>query len=300
MARIDIPGFLTLSALVASSWTLQSRAAQDLPDPQAVVAQVAERLAAYYERAQRLICTERSTVVPIDEHWSTQGFARTVESELRVDIDAADGETLPEPRVKRKILKVNGREPRERDATGRAGCTDPPPLATEPLAFLLPSNRGDYRFTAIRPARERDRPALVIEFTSPRRGHLELIEDELGHDECFDWKGPLAIAGRLWVDAETYAVLRLERHLAGPADIRVPPTLERKYAFPLWLTIDRDDLWVTFAEVDFTGPTEVLLLPQSIESRTMIRSGLQSTRRTQIFSDYRRFLTGGRVVKGQD
>jgi len=291
--------FLILSTIVACCWTLESRDADDLPDPLSVVAQVAERLAAYYERAQRLICTERSTVVPIDEHWSTQGFARTVESELRVDIDAADGHALPEPRVKRRILKVNGREPRARDATSRAGCTDPPPLATEPLAFLLPSNRDRYRFTAVRKARERDRPALVIDFTSPRRGDPELVEDELGHDDCFDWKGPLAVSGRLWVDAETHAVLRLEQHLAGPTNVRVPRALERKFGFPLWLTIDRDDLWVSFAEVAFAGPPEVLLLPESIESRTMVRSGLQSTRRTQVFSDYRRFLTEGKVIKAR-
>src|SRR5215207_6675245 len=123
------PRFLILSAMVVCGWTLESRAADDLPDPSSVVAQVAQRLAEYYDRAHRLICTERSTVVPIDDHWTIQGFARTVESELHVDIDAANGDALPEPLVRRKVLKVNGREPRERDATGRAGCTDPPPLA---------------------------------------------------------------------------------------------------------------------------------------------------------------------------
>src|SRR5215218_1462921 len=178
MARIDIRGLLFFSAFVAGGWTLESRAADDLQDPLSVVAQVGERLAAYYERAQRLICTERSTVLPIDEHWGAQGFSRTVEAELHLDIDAANGQTLPEPRVRRKILKVNGREPRERDATGRAGCTDPPPLATEPLAFLLPANRDRYRFTAVRTARERDRAALVIDFTSPRIGDPQLVEDE--------------------------------------------------------------------------------------------------------------------------
>jgi hypothetical protein len=301
MGRIDIAKSGRAACLIlwltTCGWTLESHSRDDLPDPSAVVAQVAERLAAYYDRAQRLICTERSTVVPIDEHWTTQGFARTVESELHVDVDAGNGTALPEPRVKRKILRVNGRAPRERDATARAGCTDPPPLATEPLAFLLPSNRDRYRFTAVRKTSERDRPALVIDFTSSQRGELQLVEDELGHDDCFDWKGPLPVSGRLWVDAATHAVLRLERHLAGPTDIRVPRALERKYGFPLWLTIDRDDLWVTFAEVAFTEPAEVLLLPQSIESRTMIRSGLQSTRRTQLFSDYRRFLTEGKVIR---
>ena len=166
-----------------------------------------------------------------------------------------------------------------------------------PLAFVLSSHRGDYRFTVVRTAREHDRPALVIDFTSPRRGDPILIKDEFGHDDCFDWKGPLAVSGRLWVDAETHAVLRLERHLAGPTDVRVPPPLQRTFGFERWLTIDRDDLWIRFTEVTFTEPTEVLLLPESIESQTIIRSGLQSTRRRQVFSDYRRFLTEGRVIK---
>lgn len=291
--------FLILTALVTGSWTLEPRAAEDLPDPLTVVAQVAERLADYYQRAQHLICTERSTVVPILERSNEPGFARTVESELRVDIEAADSDAPPKPRIRRRILRVNGREPRERDATSRAGCTDPPPFATEPLAFLLPPHRDDYRFTAVRRGHERDRPALVIDFTSPRRGDPILIEDELGHDDCFDWKGPLAVSGRLWVDTETHAVLRLERHLAGPTDVRVPPPLQRNFGFSLWLTIERDDLWIRFTEVPFTEPAEVLLLPQSIESRTVIRSGLQSTRRTQVFSDYRRFLTGGKVIRAR-
>jgi hypothetical protein len=39
-----------------------------------------------------------------------------------------------------------------------------------------------------------------------------------------------------------------------------------------------------------------LLLPESIHSFTVIRGGLQSTRRHQAFSDYKRFVTAGRVL----
>ena len=38
-----------------------------------------------------------------------------------------------------------------------------------------------------------------------------------------------------------------------------------------------------------------MLLPESIESLTMVRTGLQSTRRTQVFSNYRRFLVSSRL-----
>jgi len=274
----------------------------DRPDVGALIAQVGERVAVYYQRAQRLVCLERSTVVPIGADWSMQGFARTIESELRVEIDAASGNSLPDPRVSRKIQRVNGREPRDRDRTDRSGCTDPTPLSPEPLAFLLPGRRDEYNFTAVRDGRERNRVALLIDFTtSPtvrRAGRPELIEDEHGHDDCFDWTGPVAINGRLWVDAQTRDVLRLERHMAGPTDVRVPGPLQRKYRFPSWLTIDRDDLTMRYKEVAFTDPDDVMLLPESIESITVLRSALQSIRRTQVFSEYRRFLTGSRIIKG--
>ena len=288
---------LVIAAFVASASTVYTGGARDSVDVGALVADVSERVAAYYQRAQRLICVERSTVIPIDRDWALQGFARTVESELRLEVDAIDGATLAEPRVTRAVRRVNGREPRERDRVDRSGCTDPTPLSPEPLAFLLPDRRGEYRFTAVRDARERDRDALVIDFASPRRsGHPVLIEDEHGHDDCFDWKGPIATTGRVWVDAATHDVLRIERRMAGPTDVRIPFALQRRYGFPdAWVTIDRDDETIRYKEVTFSDPNEVLLLPESIESISVIRTGLQSTRRTQVFSDYRRFLTAGRV-----
>ena len=284
-------------ALLASGWVVRTSTAADPPDIAALVARVGERVAAYYERAQRLICIERSTVVPIGTDWSSQGFARTVESELRVEIDGADDDgTVPAARVTRQIRRVNGREPRERDKRERAGCTDPTPLSPELLTFLLPGQRDGYRFTAVRNGRERDRAALIIDFASAQRtSRPELIEDEYGHDDCFDWKGPVAIAGRVWVDAGTHDVLRLDRRISGPTDVRVPDRLQRKYRFTPWLTIDRDDLTMRYKEVAFSEPDETILLPESIETVSVLRTGLQSTRRTQVFSGYRRFLTESRV-----
>jgi hypothetical protein len=295
---------LLVSSAFVSSWMQLASAPVDRPDAGGLIAQVGERVAVYYQRAQRLICLERSTVIPIGTDWSTQGFARTIESDLRVEIDPASGDSLPDPRVSRTVRRVNGREPRDRDRTDRSGCTDPTPLSPEPLAFLLPGRREEYKFTAVRDGRERDRAALLIDFatssTGRRAGRPELIEDEHGHDDCFDWKGPVAIAGRLWVDARTYDVLRLERHIAGPTDVRVPARLQQKYSFPTWLTIDRDDLRMRYKEVRFSDPDEVILLPESIESVTVLRSALQSIRRTQVFSDYRRFLTESRIIKDGD
>jgi hypothetical protein len=245
-----------------------------------------------------VICVERSTVQPVESNLSSAGFARTVESEMRLAPDAPEGDPMEDINVLRDIRRINGRAPRERDRKDRSGCTDPSPLSTEPVGFLLPAHLAEYRFTSMREAKDKDRPTLVIDFTSAARtSRLELVGEAGGHDDCFDWSGPLATSGRIWVDAGTHDVLRVDRHLSGPVDVRVSWTLQREYNFGAWITLDRDDLTMHFAPVAFTNPDEVILLPESVESLTLVRGGLQSTRRTETFTDYRRFVTAGRIVK---
>ena len=127
---------------------------------------------------------------------------------------------------------MNGRPPRQRDKKDRSGCTDPNPLSTEPLAFLLPKNRGDYSLHRRGDRQGKDRPALLIDYMSAnRKSKPELVEDEHGHEDCFDWAGPIATKGRVWVDASTYDVLRVERRIGGPVDVRVPASCSAATTF---------------------------------------------------------------------
>jgi hypothetical protein len=267
--------------------------AQDQPDVDELLMRVGERVAEFYNRAKNVVCIEKSTVQAVDLNNSTVGFPRTVESELHVDAGQTPGEAV----FVRNVRKVNGRVPRERESKDRAGCTDPNPLTSTPLAFLLPSHRSEYQFTAAGIGKDRNRPALLIDFASvDRRSIPVLIEDPNGRDDCFDWSGHIASKGRVWVDADTDDVLRVDRWLPGPVDVKVPVLLERRYHFDHWIALVRDDLTIRYQAVAFTDPDEVLLLPESISSFTVIRGGLQSTRRSQTFTDYKRFVTNGKVV----
>ena len=271
---------------------------QPPPDVDSLVARIGERVSEFYHRAQTVMCLERSTVQPIGSNWSSEGFGRTVESDLRVELRAIGDVLEDEPDVVREIRKINGRLPRPRDAKSRNACTDPNPLSPEPLAFLLPSHRKDYRFTSIRSGRENGRPALIIAFqTVTRTGRVHLIEDEGGHKDCFDWKGSIGRNGRVWVDAVTNDVLKVESNLLGPVDISVSDSLQRRYNFSEFIVLERDDITLRYRTVRFTDPDESMLLPDTIESLTVLRSGLQSIRRTDVLSDYRRFLTSGRIRK---
>ena len=260
-----------------------------------MLALVGDRIAEFYKRAQKVICIETSRVQPIDLTFSSRGFARIVESELRVEADG--GEVAGEATVMRQVRKVNGRVPREKDKNNRDGCTDPNPLSTEPLAFLLPAHRTEYEFKAAGFAKERNRPAFRIDFASVnRKSNAELIEDKLGHDDCFDWSGNIAARGRVWVDATTYDVLRVERGVGGPVDVRVPLRIQRRHNLDTRVVIMREDTTIRYRTVAFSDPDEVLLLPESIDTLSVVSGGLQSTRRSQTYSDYKRFVGDSRVV----
>lgn len=274
---------------------ITSAGAQAPEGTEDLLARVGERVAAFYRQARNVVCLERSTVQPIDLNYSLAGFSRTVESELR--IEAGSGEAADEASVVRTVRKVNGRPSSERDRK-RDGCTDPDPLSTEPLAFLLPSRRPEYQFKIAGVKKDRNRPAIVIDFSSVNpKSRPQLVEAASGHADCFDWSGHIASRGRVWVDAVSYDVLRVERGVRGPVNVTVPALIQRRHRLDNWVVIIRDELTIRYKTVAFSDPEEVLLLPESINALTVVRGGLQSTRRSQTYSNYRRFVTGGRVVE---
>lgn len=264
-----------------------------------VLTRVGERIAEYYKRAQSVICIEKAVVQPI-ANFGPVGVARTTESELRIETGAEDGDGVGETKVVRVIRKINGRPPgeRDRDKKHSSRCTDPNPLSPEPLEFLLPARRAEYVFTMSGRGKGQDRNLLIVDFKSvPTREKAELIEASNGVDDCYGSKGDIPSRGRVWVDAASFDILRVEEHVIGPVDIRVPEPLRRKRNLADWMVIERMDRTLRFKRIAFKDPDELVLLPESIEDVTLWRGGMQSTRRSHVFSDYRRFVTGARLVK---
>jgi len=290
------------SSLAAASWLVVAAlsvpaVAQAAPDIDTLLARVGERLAEYYERAQNIICTERSTAQPIGNDRSPIGFAQVVESELHIESEAnADGDGAKNPSFVRELRKINGRIPREKDKKDRSRCGDTNPLSMEPLAFLLPANREGYRFALAGAGKGKDRHSLLIDYTVTERGTPELRENAEGIEECYGLSFPATIKGRVWVDDTTYEILRVEQHITGPVDIRVPYAQQRKHNLPDFIVVERWDTVMQYKVVTFRDPDEKLLLPDSIETTSILR-GLESRRRRQQYSDYHRFTTGARIVK---
>jgi len=272
--------------------------AQSQGDVEAILARVAERLEEYYKRVQNVVCIEKTVVQPIASQVGPDGLAHTTESELRIEPDAADGDGGGEPQVVRVIRKVNGRPPRDKDKKDRARCLEPNPLSTEPLSFLLPAHRSENTFTYKGRGKGKDRDALLIDFKSVDGGaRLELLESSKGIDGCYEARGSIPTQGRVWVDANSFDVLRIEERLTGPVDYHVSDSLRRRRNLGDQLVIERLDVAIRYKLVTFSNPDEAMLLPASISDVRLYRGGLQSMRVSQTFSDYQRFVTGARLVK---
>jgi hypothetical protein len=291
-------------SLRAGRWTITaalcllavSATAQAPPDIEMLLARVGERIADYYKRAQSVVCTEKTMVQPVGHDYAPAGFARVTEYELRVEADET-GESA-DAKVVRELLRVNGRPPREKDKKDRAGCTDANPLSSEPLAFLLPSHRSEYTFASGGFGKGKDRNTVIIEFTSMKpEGKGELAEDPRGHADCFTWSLPVVVKGRVWLDAETYQVIRVEQRMVGMADLTVPIKLQRKHNLDNNVVVERHETTIRYKTVPFHDPEEAMLLPESIDTLIVVRGGLESLRSRQTFTEYRRFLTAGRIVK---
>jgi hypothetical protein len=258
--------------------------------PASMLERIGAYVEQYYARAQSVLATESVTVQPLTRDLGADGFARRLVYELRVEWNPA--EDGAGPNVVRTLVSVNGRPPKAGD---EPRCTDPRGISPEPLAPLLPARRANYTFSAAGRTDVHGRPAVMLDYRSlrPEPPKVEWT------DECASIDLPGRTRGRIWADAESAEVLRFDEQLTGMVDINVPVAQQRKGAAP-FMTIERADMSIEYRRVTFTDPDETLMLPARIDNLVIVRnSGSPRLRITQVFSEYRRFVTASRLVGGR-
>lgn len=286
--------------IVALAWLLVSArggAAPDRLDPSALAAtlqRAGARVEAFFSRAQSLVCTETVTIQPLSSGLSSEGFGRTIESELRLWWETNDGPTAT-AQTRRQVTSVNRRPPKTNDPNN---CTVPEQQDTEtqPLSMLLEEQRREYEFSSVGSTRVQGREALMIDFrhTVPVSVDVSTIE---GNDDCISYELNGGFRGRLWFDRDTLDVLRMDQRLTGLIDVRLPRTLLRRPgAEPTW-TLERWDTSIRFGTVAFQEPAESLVLPLSSSTLRVTRgSGSPRVRTETKYVNYKRFLTSGRLI----
>lgn len=255
----------------------------------ATVVRIGDYVERYYARAQSIVAEEAVVVQPLARDLGFDGFARHLLYELRLEWNPSAERERDIATVVRRLLRATG------PALGppeQPDCLDPRAVSPEPLAFLLPGQRHKFRFRMAGSARVDGRPAIRVDYRpvapEPPRVNWE--------GTCGQIDLPGRIRGRVWADPVTAEILRFDESLVG--QVELPPAPKRRPGSPLSFTLERADTTTVYRRVTFQDPDEIMLLPARVESLTVIRnSGVPRVRVTQTFSNYRRFVTGSRIVQ---
>jgi len=262
-----------------------------------ILERAGEKVIEYFARAQSLVCLETVRLQPLGTGLTADGFARVVESELRLSWDPLlDTALPPEAKTRRRWRKVNGHQPRKND---HDNCTAPEQQAseTQPLSMLLPEQRRDYVFSLARPEKLDGRTVLVVNYRITTPTSVEVSEVE-GKDDCISYEVEGGVRGRLWLDPDTHEVLRLDQGLSGLVEVPLPRRIARRTNGNSHFTVERMDTSIRFKAITFTDPDETLVLPvSSTQLRVTRGSGQPRLRTVTEYVRYRRFLTGARVVQ---
>lgn len=267
-------------------------------DVGAVLERASVRVTEYFARAQAIVCIEKVSLQRLGAGFGADGPARQVESELRVTWEPSPENPTPkEARTVRQVIRVNGGTPRKKDYNN---CTTPEQNAEEeqPLSILLPQQRADYTFTAAGRGKIDGRDAMIVAFREVKKPTVDvsLVED---NEDCISFDIEGGMQGKIWIDAETHDVLRLDRLLTGLVEIPLPKKVTRRGGTMFW-TMERWDSSIRFKRVAFDDPQETLILPVSSTTLQVTRgSGTPRLRTMTQYLAYRRFLTGARVLPPQ-
>ncbi|MXZ73245.1 MAG: hypothetical protein F4Z04_17315 [Acidobacteria bacterium] len=277
-----------LGAHLAGAVPVVAQSADD-PDVEAIVQRIQTSVEHFYSRALHVMADVRVRVRSMARGFRDIGFPRSLLYEMRVEWAEGTDTVAPEPVVRRRLLEANGRPALPED---EPECADPEPFSEEPLAIFLPARRQDYVFNWSGRDRQAGRETDVIEYRL-RNDEVPTIEWD---DNCVSVDLPGQTRGRVWADAESGDVLRVDERLNGMFEFRVPRE-QRRRGGPPTMIIESSTSTVRYRRVAFSDPDETLLLPSSMESMTVWRNaGVTRQFITHEISNYRRFLTGARVI----
>ena len=264
-------------------------------DVAAVLHRAGEKVGEFFARAQSIMCLERVSLQRLSAGFSNDGPARRVESELRLSWEpSADDPTPTIARTLRQVVRVNGSAPRKKDYEN---CTTPEQQDSEeqPLSLLLPTEREKYAFSYSRRDVVDRKDAIVIAFREIKKPTVDvsLVDDK---EDCISFDIEGGMRGRIWIDAETHDVLRIDRSLSGLIDIPLPRKVTRRGGDLSW-TMERWDSSIRFKRFTFQNPEETLVLPVESSTLQITRgAGTPRLRTSTQYLAYRRFMTAGRVV----
>lgn len=210
---------------------------------------------------------------------------------LREELSAEEEDFYPQ--LVRRLKSIDGKPSKMRLGPEMS-------YAVSSLGFLLPKHRGPLQFTLEGEETEAGRKLYRVRILSPGEGEPRV--DWQSRVVGFRFRVVAPSVYKIWVDAETFDVLRLESHLAAPFEFdgprafgfgRLGPSRHFKYA--------AQDYLVRFRRQQFKDPEQTLLVPEYAEWVTVIEGASKPrTRATLRLSNYRRYRSDVKIIEEPD
>ena len=190
-----------------------------------------------------------------------------------------------------ELRAVNGKPVKKNELPK---STDPRAANMGTLSFLLLSEERSrkYAFSYAGPTDLSDRKVLRIDINSPQTTPPKVTWDDtfvfFGVRYHFQVSGLQFTKGVLWVDPETYEVLRLEWKSDQFEFQRTADSQKIKY---------ETGLKVQFQSMPLAEPNQTIAVPVSVEfTGTITRDEVRVSRQTHTLSNYKRFTGDAKVI----
>ena len=280
---------VVLGAVLVGGPTVSAQSAEGRQVDSALE-QIGAFVEGYFARAPSVVADDRVRVQPMRRDLSAHSRARRLLYEMRVEWEVGSDDIVREPIIVRDLLEADGRPPEPGDDLE---CTDPRLVSAEPLAMFLPARRHEFSFSWAGRDREAGRDAILLDYRT-RGDESPTIEWD---GRCVSIDLPGMRRGKVWADAESGEVIRLDEHLTGMFEFSIPPDQSRRGGPPRMI-LERLDTSIRYRPVEFSDPDETLQLPSSIEVMAVWRNAASPrVFITHDMSNYRRFVTGSRMLR---
>lgn len=202
------------------------------------------------------------------------------------------------PKTVRRLRSIDGKPSKHAKGWDTAAGA-----AVSSLIFLLPKQRKEFQFTLEGEEQLEGRRVFRVRMLQPGEGPPRV-----------EWKGRVIgmsfyvfapTVSLLWVDAETFDVLRFESHLAEPFEFESPRTFSAgplgRFGPSRRLRYAARDYVVNFRRERFKDPEQTLLVPVTAEWVNVIEGASRPrTRSTLRFSNYQRFRSDVKIIEEPD
>jgi hypothetical protein len=288
-----------LSLILVAAFPALALGQSDDANFAAILQRVRERIARHYLDLQTVAWTDAAKEELLDEKQAPREKPRELVYDTIIRLQEPSSEDHGVPFYIREVGELQSVDGKPARKNEQPKTTDPRTANMGSLLFLLVTDERarNYAFSYGGSAVLNGRQVLRIDVTSPQQTSPRVTWEDsfvfFGVRYHFQVSGMKFNKGSIWVDPETYDVLKLGWR-SDPFEFQ-RNNGDRKIRYEIGMT-------VRFQSMSFESPHQTIVVPVSLEFATTITKGKDDVnlyRTTHTFTNYKRFSGDAKVIAAE-